>query len=315
MHIAIVGVGNVGRSTAFRILMTGLPEELSLVDIKPGLAKALAEEFKHSASGMRVNTEINWFDRDEDLSDADIIIISAGFPRPQNVRISRRKLLEKNSLIIKDLAEVLPERNPNAKYIVVTNPVDAMAMLFKKISKAKFVLSTGNHLETLRFRAKLAETLNAPRKYVSGYVGGEHGERATILWSTVRICGKLLNNFLAEINKSFNKEVIENYMREIPEEVIDYLGATRYGPAIAFTEIAEAIALNLNKVLSVSTPTRFKGMPEEVFVSAPTIIGSEIRDKLLHWLEPSELTLIKEAGVEIYSTYIKSLKVLGLKPE
>ena len=315
MHLAVVGVGNVGRSTAFRILTTGLPEELSLVDIKPGLAKSLAEEFKHAAAGMRVDTQINWFDKDEDLSGADIIIISAGFPRPQKVRISRRELLFKNSLIIKDLAEILPERNPCAKYVIVTNPVDAMAMLFKKISHEEFVLSTGNHLETLRFRSKLAEVLGVPRKYVTGYVGGEHGERATVLWSTVRVRGKSLMKFLEKYGKSLNKEVIEKYVKEVPEEVIDYLGATRYGPAVAFTEIIESIALDLNKVLSVSTPAEFNEIPEEVFVSAPTIIGSEIRDKLFNWLKADELVRIREAGKEIYVTYLKALEVSEFKAQ
>ncbi len=313
MHLAVVGVGNVGRSIAFRILSTGLPEELSLVDIKPGLARALAEELKHAASGMRINTQINWFDKDEGLSGADIVFISAGFPRPQNIRVSRRELLVKNSSIIKDLAEVLPRKNHGAKYIIVTNPVDAMAMLFKKISKESFVLSTGNHLETLRFRARLSEALGVPRKYVSGYVGGEHGEKAAILWSTVRVYGRSLQEFLNESGKSLNKELIEDYMKEIPEEIIDHLGATRFGPAAAFTEIAEAVALDLNKVLSISTPTRLDGIPEEVFVSAPTILGSEIRDKLLHWLKPEEIERIKEAGKEVYMTYLKALNTLGLE--
>ncbi len=302
----------MGRSTAFRILTSGLPEELSLVDIKPGLAHAIAEEFKHAAAGMAIGTEINWFERDEDLAGADIILVSAGFPRPQNVRVSRRELMVKNAGIIKDLAEILPTRNPGAKYVIVTNPVDANAMLFRKISKASFVISTGNHLETLRFRAKLSEVLKVPRKYVSGYVGGEHGEEATILWSTATVLGKPLSEYLNGTGISLNREAVESYIKEVPEIVIDYSGATRFGPAEAFTEIVKSIALNENKVFSVATPVMLEGFKEETYVSVPTIIGSEVRDRLLHWLSNSELLRIREAAEAIRKTYEKALEALNL---
>jgi malate dehydrogenase len=155
LHIAVVGTGNVGRTTAFYLLARGLADELSLVDIKPGLARAVAEEFKHASSGLRIETAINWFDRDEDLSGADLIIISAGYPRLPGQKISRRDLAGKNAEIIKFLAEVLPPNNPGARYVVVTNPVDAMATLFKRVSGAGFVISTGTHLEKVLLKCKI----------------------------------------------------------------------------------------------------------------------------------------------------------------
>jgi len=75
-----------------------------------------------------------------------------------------------------------------------------MATLFRKISRADFVISTGTHLETLRFRAKLAELLGISVKEVSGFVGGEHGEATVILWSTVRIKDMDLNTYLRVSN-------------------------------------------------------------------------------------------------------------------
>ncbi|MCD6323782.1 MAG: hypothetical protein J7L55_01570 [Desulfurococcales archaeon] len=312
MHIAVVGVGNVGRSTAFRILTTGLPEELTLVDTKPGLAHAIAEEFKHAAAGMGLSAEINWYEKDEELSGVDIVVITAGFPRPQDVRISRRELMRQNAGIIKELAEILPPRNPSAKYVVVTNPVDANAMLFRKLSRAPFVIGTGNHLETLRFRAKLAEVLGIPRKYVSGYVGGEHGEEATILWSTASVLGKPLSEYLKGREAPFRAEDVEAYIKEVPELVIDYSGATRFGPAEAFTEIIKSIALDENRVFSVATPVKLEGFKEETYVNVPTVIGMEIRDRMLHWLSPDELRRIKRAAEAIRKTYENALEMLGL---
>jgi malate dehydrogenase len=85
--------------------------------------------------------------------------------------------------------------NKGAKYVVITNPVDVMTMVCKKYSKADFVRSTGTNLESLRFRSKLAEVLAVPRSKVQGWVGGEHGEEAALLWSTVKIDGFPLEKY------------------------------------------------------------------------------------------------------------------------
>ncbi|RLI06815.1 hypothetical protein DRO24_04390, partial [Candidatus Bathyarchaeota archaeon] len=67
-HIAVVGTGRVGRPTAYTLLREGLMEELSLVDIKPGLAWAFGEELKHAAASLKLDVEINAYERDEDVS-------------------------------------------------------------------------------------------------------------------------------------------------------------------------------------------------------------------------------------------------------
>ena len=313
MHIGIVGTGNVGSVTAFSILNACLADELSLVDIKSGLAKAIAEELKHANSSIKCDTEINYFERDEDLSNADLIIICAGYPRKPGMRISRRELVSKNAEIIRFLAEVLPPRNPGAKYIIVTNPVDAMATLFKRFSKASFVISTGTHLETLRLKAKLSELLRVNPRDLVGFVGGEHGEAADLLWSTVRVKGIPLDEYLKIKGISIDKDEVERYVKKISEFIIDASGATRFGPAIAFTDIVRAIVRNEATVLSVATPHRYDDIPEEVFVSEPTVISSEIGMKLSDVLTENERRAIHEAAKAIYNTYLRALEALKIK--
>ena len=76
-----------------------------------------------------------------------------------------------NAKIVKYVAEVTAPRNPGAKYIVTSNPVDAMAMICKKYAKADFVISTGTNLEFSRFRSKIAQILNIPVSHVQGWFG------------------------------------------------------------------------------------------------------------------------------------------------
>ena len=312
MHIAVIGTGNVGRATAYTILYEGLADELSLVDIKPGLAPAFAEELKHAAAGLKLDVEINAYDRDEDLHGADLIVICAGHPRKPGERITRRDLIKYNAEIIKYIAEVVPPNNPGARYVVVTNPVDAMATLFKKMSKADFVISTGTHLETLRFRAKLADELKVPVPKVDGYVGGEHGLCAVILWSTVSVYGVNLDEYIRQHNISLSKDAVEAYVKQVSERIIDALGATRYGPAVAFRDIVKSIVLNLGIVLSVATPYKAEGIPEEVFVSRPTRVSMVLGPTYDNMLSSEERRKLDEAAKAIYDTYIKALELIGM---
>ena len=64
------------------------------------------------------------------------------------------------------------------KYVVISNPVDAMAMVCKKFAKADLVISTGTNLGSLSFRSKIASALKVPVSQVRGWVGEEHGDAA-----------------------------------------------------------------------------------------------------------------------------------------
>ena len=312
MHLAVIGTGRVGRPTAYTLLLTRLFDEITVVDIKPGLAKAFAEELKHAAVSNRIDISIYWSERDEDVNGADVIVVTAGYPRRPGERITRRELVPRNADIIRYIAEVVPPRNRGARYIIVTNPVDAMAMLFKKISREEFVISTGTHLETLRFRARLAENAGVGFTRIEGWVGGEHGPNPVILWSTVRINGLPVEEYYRMHGRRLDKKAIENYMKTVSTEIIDRIGGTEYGPASAFRDIVKAIVLSEDVYLSIAAPTRIPGIGEPVFVSIPRKLGWMIGDSLYDKLAPEEKEAVHVAAKKIYETYQWALKVLGL---
>ena len=310
LHIAVIGTGRVGRPTAYSILQEHLADELSLIDVKPGLAWAFGEELRHAAASLRYDVEINTYERDEDLSGADIILVTAGVPRTPGVAMSRRALAAKNSEIIRFIAEVVPPRNPEARFVIVTNPVDAMATLFRHYSKAPFVISTGNHPETIRFRAKLARDLGVQVSSVEGFVAGEHGAAATVLWSTVKVSGLSPEEYVTLVGLRLNREEVERYVKTISKKVVDIVGGTEYGPAAAFRDIVRAIALNTDEVLSIAAPTRLEGVQEAVHVSIPTRLGMTIGPNLFKELTEDEKNEITEAAKAIYSTYRMSLEAV-----
>jgi malate dehydrogenase len=310
LHIAQIGTGRVGRPTTYTIMCAELADTITVCDTKPGLAKAFAEELRHVTASLRLDVDIFACERDEDVRGADIILVSAGKPRTPGVKMSRRDLAVQNGQIVKYVAETTAPNNPGAKYIVITNPVDAMAMVCKKYCGAAFVISTGTNLESLRFRSGLARALKVPVSKVEGYVGGEHGKGATILWSTAKVNGVPLNEYLKSTRKTVNEAEIDSYVKSVSKVIIDNIGGTEFGPAASFRDIVRTIVRNTNEVLPVATPMKFSGLKEPVFVSVPRRLGNLIGNSTYNSLSAKEKTEIADAAEAIYQTYKTTIEAI-----
>ena len=310
MHIAQIGTGRVGRPTAYTIMCSELADILTVCDVKPGLAAAFAEELKHVTSSLNIDVEVCSCEKDEEVNNADIILISAGEPRIAGVKMSRRDLAVKNARIIKYVSETTAPRNPCAKYIVITNPVDAMAMVCKKYSKADFVISTGTNLESLRFRSKLANMLNISTSKIQGWVGGEHGDAAIPLWSTTRINNWSIDEYTTSEKQLLEKNEIEAYIKLVSKFIVDNIGGTEYGPAASFRDITRAVAKNTNEILSVAIPINFPEIFESIFVGIPVHLGWNLGISLYDSLSEEEQLGITEAGRTIYQTYVTAIENL-----
>jgi malate dehydrogenase len=280
-----------------------LADTITVCDPKPGLANAFAEELRHVTASLSLDVEVIASEMDEDVTDAEVILISAGKPRTPGVKMTRRDLAIQNGQIVKNIAESTAPNNRDAKYVVITNPVDAMAMVCKKFSEAEFVISTGTNLETLRFRSGLARALDVPVSVVEGWVGGEHGTGAAVLWSIVKINGLSLQEYLGSTGKSILKEEIEDYVKSVSKLIVDNIGGTEFGPAASFRDIVRAIVRDANDVLPVAAPMTFEGLPEPVFVSVPLVLGNSIGDSVYGALSAEEKIGIADAAAAIYQTY------------
>jgi len=310
VHIAIAGTGRVGQGVAYTLMFEKYVDKLTLVDTAPNVAAMVREELNHARAAHGFDVEIESYEHSKFIEDADLIVIAAGFPRKPGM--TRRDLADENAKIIYDIVTNSVDNNPKAWYFVITNPVDAMATLAYKLADGKrTVVGTGTNLETSRFRTILSRELNVPMRLIEAFVGGEHGQAAVPLWSTVRIDGIPLEDYVKQENKSFDKDKVTSYIKGISMEVIKALGGTRWGPAGSFLEIIRGILLNTGKLVSYAIPRKYDEVPEPVHVTVPGRISRSFGFDLWNLLTPEEQKSIIEAAKAIYETYERAYSVVS----
>ncbi|NON62968.1 lactate/malate dehydrogenase family protein [Acidianus sp. RZ1] len=293
--IAFIGLGKIGQTITYTSLIDGIFDQAILYDIIPELPEKFEHELRHAFATKGVNTELISSNRLDDVTGADIVVITAG--KPRKAGMSRRDLFADNAKIMYDLAKKLPPKNPGAIYLMVTNPVDMMASIFSKFSK-EYVISAGDQVETMRMRSYLAKKYKIPVTEVNGFVGGEHGEDAVVLWSTVSIKGN-------PVEESVHQEV-ENYVKQIPGEIIRVMGGTTWGPGTIIADIVRSIALNENRVMSIAIPREFEG--EVIHVSIPVVVGRTIGPSIEQLLDEKDRWYLMAAMKDFHSTYRELIK-------
>lgn len=298
VKVAFIGIGKIGQTIAYSTILDGLVSEAILYDIIPELPEKFEHELRHALASRGISTEVIGTNSLDDVNNADIIIITAG--KPRKAGMSRRDLFVDNAKIMIDFANKLPPRNPGALYIMVTNPVDMMASVFMRFSK-QYTISTGDQVETMRLRSYIAKRLKVPVNRVTGYVGGEHGEDAVVLWSTVKVNGKPFE----EVAKGLTKEEVENYVKSIPGEIIRVMGGTTWGPGTIIKDIVRSIVLNEGRVMSIATPRVYEG--EIVHISVPIVVGADIGPSLEATLPEADRQRLNKAVEDFYRVYKENL--------
>src|SRR3989338_6663247 len=99
--VAVIGAGQVGATTAQRILEKGL-SDVVLFDVVEGLPQGKALDLMQSAPIEGHDRRIMGTNHYADIAGADIVVITAGLPRKPGM--SREDLLGLNAKIIREVS-------------------------------------------------------------------------------------------------------------------------------------------------------------------------------------------------------------------
>src|SRR4030095_15256342 len=131
--IALIAAGNIGGELAALVARKELGDVV-LFDIpeKEGVAKGKALDLEQNGAVLGYDAKITGTSNWDDCAGADVVIITAGVPRKPGM--SRDDLLSINLKIIRNVAENVKARCKEAFVIVISNPLDAMVLEFKRVS-------------------------------------------------------------------------------------------------------------------------------------------------------------------------------------
>lgn len=302
MKITIVGAGNVGATTAQKIVDNELANEVVLVDIVEGIPQGKGLDMYESTPIMGVDVKVIGTNGYEETANSDIVIITAGVARKPGM--SREDLLNTNFGIVKEATLKSIEKSPNAIIIVVTNPLDVMAYTAWKVSgfERHRVIGMAGVLDTARFRTFIAMELNVSVEDVYAFVLGGHGDDMVPLVRYTTVAGIPISELLP-------KEKIEQLVKRTREggaEIVSYLktGSAYYAPAAAIVEMVESIVKDKKRILPCSVLLQGEYELNDVFVGVPVKLGRKGVEEII------ELKLTDEEKQALHASASRVKKII-----
>lgn len=290
--VAIIGIGNVGTALAHQIVINHICDDLVLIDLKKERTWAEVMDLKHSLGFSESKMLIKNGDY-ADCLDADIVVLTVS--GPFKAGMTRLDMLDKAAVIVKSITEQVMKSGFQGIFVVVTNPVDPITYLVKKVSglPSSRVIGTGTSLDSARLRMLLADTMGVDPRSVDAICMGEHGDSQMIPWSQVTVGGKNFNDILKD-NKARLKGIeIDNVREEISQIAYDIMkekGATNYGIAAVAAKIIKSIIKDENVVMPVSTMLHGEYGVRDIYAGVPAVLtGKGVKELVELHLTNEEL--------------------------
>ena len=276
--IALIGAGNIGGTMAHLCALKKLGDVV-LFDVVDGLPQGKALDLLESAPIEGFDVQITGTTKYEDIVGADVCIVTAGIVRKPGM--SRDDLLGTNCKIMKQVCEGIKKFAPDSLVIVITNPLDAMVTLTKRITgfPKNRVVGQSGILDSSRYRTFLAEELKVSVASVSALVLGGHGDDMVPLRSGSRVSGVPLEKLIP----SKRLDEIEDRVRKAGGEIIALLktGSAFYSPASAAVRMAEAYLLDTKEILPCAAYLEGEYGVQGLYFGVPVVIGGNGVEKII----------------------------------
>ena len=269
--ITVVGAGNVGATTAQRVAEKELSRRVVLVDIIEGVPQGKGLDQWQTAPIEGFDSRVIGTNGYEETAGSEIVIITAGIARKPGM--SRDDLMNTNANIVKGVSEQVAKTSPNAILIVVSNPLDVMCYVAKKVTgfPRERVLGMAGVLDTARYRAFLAEALDVSVRDIQAMVLGGHGDTMVPLINYTSVSGIPITQLMPR--DQLDKIVART--RTGGAEIVSLLktGSAYYAPSAAAVQMAESIVNDQKRILPSSVWLEGEYGHSGLFLGVPAKIG------------------------------------------
>lgn len=313
MKVSIIGGGGlVGSSAAFALQCGGVVREIAVLDVNADLAGGQALDLLHGTPS--VADQVISSGGYEHIPSSDIICITAGLRRKPDE--SRLDLINRNTDLFLSILQEISKAGlkKDAIVVVVSNPVDILTYVAadRLGLPATQVIGLGTQLDTIRFRALIAQHLKAPPTQVNALILGEHGDSMVPIWSSAAIGGLPLDKFAGWSPKAADD--LFTRTKGSGAEVIKKKGGAGFAVGIAIRDVIHSIALDQRRVLPVSSVQKGCYDLRDVALSVPTVVGrAGVLDRLQIDLWPKEVQGLRKSGLVLRQTLETVLGRIGKK--
>ena len=278
MKVSVIGAGNVGAKAVYCIAEKNVAETV-MVDVVDGLARSKALDFLHAAPFRGYEGTIKGTTDFAAIADSDVVVLTAGVARKPGM--DRMDLLKTNVGIARQAAREIAQRAPNAVVIVVTNPLDVIAMVVLRETgfALKRVVGMAGVLDSTRFRYFIAERTGMWPGDVQAMVLGGHGDEMVPLPAYTCVAGIPINQIL---DPASIEELVKR-TRTGGAEIVSLLrtGSAYYAPGASVAKMVEAVLKDEKRLLPASTYLRGEYGFKDIFLGVPVILGRNGVEKIV----------------------------------
>lgn len=269
--ITVVGAGNVGATVAQYAALKELGN-IVLTDILEGIPQGKALDLLEAGPIEGYDSSVIGANGYEETADSDLVVITAGLARKPGM--SRDDLLAANATIVKGVTEEIAKRSPQAIIITITNPLDVMTYLVKKVSgfPKNRVIGMAGVLDAARFRCFLAMELNVSVEDIQAFVLGGHGDSMVPLPRYSTVAG-------IPITELLTKEQIDRIVdrtRNAGGEIVSFLktGSAYYSPGASAVQMIEAILKDKKRILPCAAYLEGEYGLKDIYMGVPVKLGA-----------------------------------------
>ncbi|ACR13927.1 putative L-lactate dehydrogenase [Teredinibacter turnerae T7901] len=275
MKISIIGLGKVGSSLAFVLSQRNIAKELMLVGRRKESVMGDVLDLRHGQLFVDAPTRITAGEL-ADTANSDIIAICASVPTTPDMT-DRLQQAPANVALLKAMFPILSDASPNAKIVMVSNPVDVLvhfALEFSGFAPHQ-IMGTGTLVDSARFRQLLADEIHIHMEDIRAYILGEHGDSQFPAMSCADAGGE-------PIDDTPHRRELFKRASNAGFEVFKYKGYTNYAIALAAADIIQSIASDTKNTMPISLKVNgFLGV-DDVCLSLPAVVGARGVERVLH---------------------------------
>ena len=292
--VSIIGAGMTGATTAHWLAEREV-SDLVLVDVVEGMPQGKALDLQQALPVIGKDVKVIGSNDYASTAGSDIVIITAGLPRKPGM--SRDDLLYANAEIVRKAAEETIRYSPDAIFIILTNPLDAMSYLAMKATgvAAHRVIGQAGILDSARMRAFVAMELGVSVENIHCYVLGGHGDEMVPLTRASNVAGVPLEDILT----ADRLEAIVDRTRKGGGEIVSLLktGSAYYAPAVAIAQMVEAILKDKHLIVPASAYLHGEYGLTGLFFGVPVQLGRKGVEKVIEYkLSEAEMAALQKSA-------------------